>query len=232
RRVMRFEAWRGLSAQYRKAVEGHSPWEPNAKNPPPVYVPDVDSADLSPRLKRTIRNEGIRAAGFIPLLMHGKLVGKFMTYYDEPHVFTDDELDLALTIARQLAHGIQRRRSEEALSASEEQMRATVEQAIAGVARSDRNGRITFANRRFCELMGYEGSEIIGKNASAFTHPGDMKTTAVRFQRLIKQAKPFELEKRYVRKDGSVIWVSVSASPVCDPRGRVYAAIAVVVDIT
>src|SRR5262249_36469539 len=104
RRVMRFEAWRGLSAQYRKAVEGHSPWEPNAKNPPPVYVSDVDSADLSPRLKRTIRNEGIRAAGFIPLLMHGRLVGKFMTYYDKPHVFTDDELDLALTIARQLAH--------------------------------------------------------------------------------------------------------------------------------
>ena len=230
--VLRFVAWRGLSEQYRKAVSGHSPWKPNTRNPPPVYVPDVDSADLAPALKRTIKKDGIRAAGFIPLLAGGKLIGGFVTYYDEPHVFTDDGLDLALNIARQLAHGIQRKQSERALSESEEQLRATVEQAIAGVARSDREGRIIFANRRFCQIIGYRESELIGKNASHFTHPADMKQTGALFERLIKRGKAFELEKRYLRKDGSVIWVNVSASPVRDARGRVSAAVAVVVDIT
>src|SRR4030095_11207467 len=60
--VMRFVAWRSLSERYRKAVEGHSPWKPVAKNPKPVCINDVDIADIPKSLKSTIRNEGIRAA--------------------------------------------------------------------------------------------------------------------------------------------------------------------------
>jgi len=91
-KVMRFVAWRGLSEKYRKAVEGHSPWKSDAKNPKPVCINDADIADILKPLKSAIRSEGIRAAAFIPLVSSRKLIGKFMTYYDAPHVFTDDEL--------------------------------------------------------------------------------------------------------------------------------------------
>ena len=82
--VMRFTAWRGLSDPYRRAVEGHSPWTPDAIEPQPIVVPDVTKdASLAPFLP-TIQAEGIAGMAFIPLVSLGRLVGKFMVYLDEP----------------------------------------------------------------------------------------------------------------------------------------------------
>jgi PAS domain S-box-containing protein len=231
-KVMRFVAWRGLSERYRKAVEGHSPWKPDAKSPKPVCISDADIADIPKLLKSTIRSEGIRAAAFIPLVSSQKLIGKFMTYYDAPHVFTEDELKLATTIATQLAQAIEHKRDEEALRESEARLRATVEQATAGVARYDTNGRIVFANRTLCKMLGYTESELIGKRVADVTYRDDRKKTMRLFQRMIRLGKPFEVEKRYVRKDGSVLWADVSASAVREPNGKAQSTVAVIVDIT
>ena len=230
--VMRFVAWRGLSERYRKAVEGHSPWKPDAKRPEPVCINDIDIADLPKPLKSTIRNEGIRAAAFIPLVSSHKLIGKFMTYYDAPHVFTDDELKLATTIATQVAQAIEHKRDEEALRESEARLRATVEQATAGVARCDRNGRIVFANRTLCKMLGYTESELIGKSLADVTYRDDLEKTMRLFQRMIQLGKSFDVEKRYLRKDGSVLWAAVSASAVREPSGKARSTVAVIVDIT
>jgi PAS domain S-box-containing protein len=110
--IMKFVAWRGLSDGYRRAVEGHSPWTRGTKDPQPICVSDIDSAELDSALKATVKAEGIRALAFIPLTASGGLVGKFMTYYEAPHTFTDAELDLAVTIARQLGFGLERVRAE------------------------------------------------------------------------------------------------------------------------
>src|SRR6185437_3936841 len=59
--VMRFVAWRGLSDGYRNAVEGHSPWAPDVKEPEPVCVSDVETADLSDDLRAVVAAEGIGA---------------------------------------------------------------------------------------------------------------------------------------------------------------------------
>ncbi|MDK1387856.1 PAS domain S-box protein [Sinorhizobium sp. 8-89] len=120
---MRFVAWRGLSDHYRRAVEGHSPWTPEAQDPDPIFVEDVTRAELSDELRATIASEGIAALGFIPLITEGRLVGKFMAYYDRPHVFVETEISLALTIARQLGFSIQRIRAERARQLAEEQLR-------------------------------------------------------------------------------------------------------------
>jgi len=111
--VMRFVAWRGLSDTYRQAVDGHSPWARDEIDPRPTTVPDVAAAEMDDSLKVVVRNEGIGALGFIPLITGGKLTGKFMTYYDTSHVFGDEELGLSQTIARQLALSIDRRRANE-----------------------------------------------------------------------------------------------------------------------
>ncbi|MGB9475429.1 MAG: PAS domain S-box protein [Candidatus Udaeobacter sp.] len=230
--VMRFAAWRGLSERYRKAVEGHSPWKPDAKNPKPVCIDDVDIADIPKRLKSTIRREGIRAAAFIPLVSSQKLIGKFMAYYDVPHVFTEEELKLATTIATQVAQAIEQKRDEEALRESEARLRATVEQATAGVARCDTNGRIVFANRTLCKMLGYTESELIGRSVADVTYRDDLEKTMRLFQRMVQVGKSFELEKRYVRKDGSVLWADVSANVVREPSGNAQSTVAVIVDIT
>jgi two-component system CheB/CheR fusion protein len=119
--VMRFAASRGLSEGYRAAVEGHSPWTAEETDPAPICVSDIAETDESDALKATVKAEGITGLAFIPLLSGGRLVGKFMTYYDRRHDFAPTEIDLALTIARQLGFGIERKRAEEDRRMADEQ---------------------------------------------------------------------------------------------------------------
>ena len=125
--VMRFAAWRGLSDGYRQAVEGHSPWTRDTKEPQPICLEDIGSADIAEELKATVKAEGIGALAFIPLMVKGELIGKFMTYYVAPHAFGRPEIDLAITIARQLGFGIERMRAEEALRESKEHLAAELD---------------------------------------------------------------------------------------------------------
>jgi two-component sensor histidine kinase len=67
-----------------------------------------------------VRGEGIRALAFIPLTARGELVGKFMTYYGDRHAFAGAEIDLAVTIARQLGFSLERLRAEDARRRAEE----------------------------------------------------------------------------------------------------------------
>ncbi len=119
---MGLASWRGLSEEYRKAVDGHSVWKPNDPNPQPVCIENVDLAQLSGAVRK-VKSEGIRALAFVPLVSDGQLMGKFMIYFNSVHPFSDKEIELCLTIARALAFAIDRKRSEEALEASQAKLR-------------------------------------------------------------------------------------------------------------
>jgi len=121
-RVMRLVAWRGLSEEYRRAAEGHSPWRPDDPDPTPIGFGNIERVDLDVKLKERIRLEGIRAAAFIPLVTDGRLIGKFMTCFDSLHEFRDDEMSLSITIARQLAFALQRHRSTQELYEAQRQL--------------------------------------------------------------------------------------------------------------
>jgi len=110
--VMRFAAWRGISAEYRCAVEGHSPWRPDTPNPEPLVVPDVTLEPSLAAFLPTIESERIAAMAFIPLVSLGRVIGKFMLYYDEPHALSTNELQLVSLIAWQVAFAVERTRAE------------------------------------------------------------------------------------------------------------------------
>lgn len=136
--VMRFKAWRELSDAYRAAVEGHSPWKRDTVDPQPVTVADVATEQSLAGLLPVISNEGIRALAFVPLVDDsGQLLGKFMLYFDAPHVWTDAELQLARTIARHVSFAIARhRRVTELRASSAEQERLLMEAHEANRAKS------------------------------------------------------------------------------------------------
>lgn len=106
--VMRFRAWRHLSDAYRAAVEGHSPWPREASAPEPVLVPDVAVDRGLEAFRPLFVQEGIGALSFIPLVMGGRLIGKFMVYYDRPHAFALHEIETARAIGNHLASVIHR----------------------------------------------------------------------------------------------------------------------------
>ena len=125
-----------------------------------------------------------------------------------------------------------RKRTENALRESEERSRAVIHQSTAGIAGTDLAGHIIFANEKFCSMLGYKERELVGKTIFEITHPGDLAESKRLFNRIVRKAEPYQLEKRYRRKDGSFLWVSVSASPLRDADGKTHSAVSVIVDIT
>ena len=104
--VMRFKASRGLSDRYRRAVEGHSPWSPDEPNAQPLLVPDVDADPAMAAYRDVFLAEGIRALGFVPLIHRRRLLGKFMVYAASPRHFSTHEVELARTVAAQIAQAV------------------------------------------------------------------------------------------------------------------------------
>lgn len=135
--VMRFKAWRGLSDPYRAAVEGHSPWQPDDKDAIPIAVEDVL---LDPSLQEyldTFDSEGIRSLIFVPLLFEGRVLGKFMAYFDQPHQFRDEEIQLAQTVGNHVAFAIDRQVREMKLRELNESLEERVRERTAELTRAN-----------------------------------------------------------------------------------------------
>ena len=114
--VMRFKAWHGLSDGYRAAVEGHSPWTRDTRDPQPVAIADVSADPSLAALRDVISAEGIHALAFVPLIDDtGSLLGKFMLYFDAVHQWADAELRLAQTVAHHVAFAVTRHRRDSEL---------------------------------------------------------------------------------------------------------------------
>ena len=133
--VMRYKAWKGISDRHRAAMERPISinWRRGARNVQAVTVADVTKdPSLSPLLP-AFASEGIRALALIPLLGNGGLIGKFVLYYDAPHEFLTEELQLAQTIATHVAFAAERHLAEAALRESEERFRRVFEEGPLGL---------------------------------------------------------------------------------------------------
>jgi PAS domain S-box-containing protein len=208
--AMRIVGARGLSAEYQAAVEGHSPWDRDAVDPQPIPIPDIETSDLEPSLKDVVRKEGIRALHFIPLVSGTELIGKFMTYYNGPHVFSREELDLAVGLARQLAFGISRLRTEMALRHSEHELADFFESASLGLHWVDANGIIVRANRAELEMLGYTSDEYVGRHIAEFHVDHDVIADIL--DRLLRGDLINDYPARLKSKDGSIRDVIINSS--------------------
>ena len=126
----------------------------------------------------------------------------------------------------------ERTRAEEALRRSEEHLRAIINQSNAGIASCDLSGRFLFANQKFREMLGYTDSELVVRTIFTITHPDDVDITKSRFGKMVQRRQSVEMEKRYIRKDRSLIWVNVCDTPVLDAAGKPLSAVAVAIDVT
>ncbi|MBW4483756.1 MAG: PAS domain S-box protein [Tildeniella torsiva UHER 1998/13D] len=126
-----------------------------------------------------------------------------------------------------------RQRAERALKASEERFRATFEQAAVGMTQADVTGRFVKVNQPFCQLVGYSPAELWLKSYADITHPADLAEDRTNLERLLAgEATSFTMEKRYLRRDRTVVWGSLAVSLVRDGLGQPQYFIAVANDIT
>ena len=231
--VMQFVASRGLSENYRSAAAGHSPWKQGEKGARPIGIADIREADIDEDLKSAIAQEGIAALGFVPLISDEKLIGKLMTYFDKPHAFTEAEFELAMTVANQIAPGVERRRNEARLIENEERLRLATQAGKVGVWDWDIKANRVEWTEALYEIHGLRKDEFAGtvEGFAGLIHPEDRSKVQESIERSLKTGEPYNSEFRTVRPDGELRWLITNARVLMDESGP-YRLIGATADIT
>ena len=176
---------------------------------------------------------GIGAIALIPLLNEKQWEATLCVNHRHTWDWRSDELQLMRDVAARLWSGAKRARAIEALRESEEHARRTLaEQMVAGVAESDLNGKFTMINQRYSDITGYTKTELLELRISDITHPEDWLRNAELYNSLFETGESSFIEKRYLRKDGSEVWVNTHVSPIRDGEGEIEGSVSVVIDVT
>jgi len=195
-----------------------------------------------------LRREHRRSILCVPLVKQARLKG--VLYLENnlaPGVFTPNRLAILELLASQAAISLdharlyadliqennERRKAEEALRASEERWSILADNSSAGIALIALNGRFIAANLALQEMLGYTESELQARSVTDITHEEDRTSTEARIADAYDgQRRVYRLEKRYLRKNGHVMWADVS-SVLVPASGNVSAFFSVIiVDIT
>ncbi|QGN54796.1 PAS domain S-box protein [Novosphingobium sp. Gsoil 351] len=118
------------------------------------------------------------------------------------------------------------------LEARERRFSAYVNQTAAGFGEVDATGRFSRVNDRFCEITGYSREELLERTMLSITHPDDVARNVPLFEAAVAHGTPYVHEKRYIRKDGAIIWVNNSVSVITETDGELSGVLAVSIDVT
>ncbi len=110
-----------------------------------------------------------------------------------------------------------RKQAQQKLKDSEERFRATFEQAAVGIAHVDLNGRWLRVNQRLCEIVGYSSEELLELTFQDITHPNDLEKDLDYVRQMIAgEIETYSMEKRYIRKDKTIVWIELTVSLVSE----------------
>ena len=207
--VMRFVASRGISDEYRAAVEGHSPWTPESTDAVPIIVGDVRTAAAMAPLLPAFEREGIAALAFFPLVSMDRVIGKFMLYFDTPHVPGAGQMQLASLMASQVAFAVQRITVETQLRRNEHRLRFALDAAAMGTWDWDLTTNKVEWSENLASLHGLPERAFDGSFASyeREIHPEDRPRVLASAARAVNEGIPHDVEYRIVAPDGTVRWV-------------------------
>ena len=136
-------------------------------------------------------------------------------------------------VAQVFANALARRRAEQALRESEALGRATFEQAAVGIAHVGLDGRWLRVNDKLCAIVGHGREELLQRTFQDVTHPADLEGDLELVRQVLSGAiRTYSMEKRYVRRDGSLVWANLTVSLARNAAGEPRHFISVLEDIT
>jgi diguanylate cyclase (GGDEF)-like protein/PAS domain S-box-containing protein len=198
----------------------------------PLWVPDILR---DPRVTDTSVTEltGWHSAFLFPIGTEAGISG-VLDFYAR-HIREPDGrlLQLIHTLGREIGHFYRRALALEQLRGSEQLYATTFDLAEIGIAHVGLDGRFVHANRCLCRMFGYSRTELLSKTVREISHPEDVDVTNAERKRLhAGEIDTFRCEKRYLHKDGSVIWVSLTVASRRDSSGQCAYDISIMQDIS
>jgi diguanylate cyclase (GGDEF)-like protein/PAS domain S-box-containing protein len=221
------ESSRGISMPPGQGLIGHA-WASGE----PLWSADV-SRDTRSNVSARVREAGVHGAFICPVTFESRTVGVLSmssSIVRQP----DERLTRTMRlVGAQIGQFLSRKHAEAALAESEVRFRQTFELAASGIAQVDLGGHFLDVNRKLCDMLGYAESELIGLSVKDISHPDDRdKTDPERARMRAGEVPSVQLEKRYLRKDGSVLWVNLTVALARNARGEPTHEIAIMEDIT
>jgi diguanylate cyclase (GGDEF)-like protein/PAS domain S-box-containing protein len=198
----------------------------------PVWIGDVARDQGTQRLER-VEGLGWNTALMIPVKAGQATVG--VLEFCAPRVSAPDPqfLRVLRTTSSEIAHFYQRSVAVEKLRESEERFSSTMELAAIGIAHVGDGGRFIYVNPQLCTMLGYTEQELLSMTVRDVSHPGDVALTDESRDKLRSgQIRSFKMEKRYLRKDGTPVWVGLTIASKRDRDGEHRYDISVVEDIS
>jgi two-component system cell cycle sensor histidine kinase/response regulator CckA len=189
-----------------------------------------DDLDTSLRRRRTMLEGEARAYSFEKRYIHknGSIVWINLTTSVMRSAPADPSV--SISVIEDISQG---KAAEAALRESEERFRATFEQAAVGITIVAGDGRFLSVNQRLSDMVGYSPRELANLRFQDITHPDDLELNlALRRPMVANDAPAYAMEKRYIHKDGSIVWVHVTASQARDVAGQTGYSIGIIQDIT
>ncbi len=178
--------------------------------------------------------QDIKSLIVVPIMLKGKFWG--FLGFDDTHterIWTDDEESILKIAAASFGNAIERRRIEKELRSSEQRYRATFEQAAVGIVQTTLGGVFTKVNRAMCEFLGYSTEELLKKSFPEVTVEGDLEKDREKLHSMLKGTiDSFTTEKRYVCKNGAVVWGNVTLSLVRNSNFQPEYVVGVIENIT
>jgi PAS domain S-box-containing protein len=198
----------------------------------PVFIPDVTRDPAFTRQELALA-EGLNSLYAFPVIAGEGVLG-VIELFGKKHRAFDQALHYTLSlVGRELGHYVQERRAKEGLRDSEEQFRATFENAAVGIAHVAPDGSFLRVNKRLCEITGFTPEELRTKTFQDITHPSDLDADLANLRQMLEgEIDRFSKDKRYLRKDGSIVWARLMVGCVRKNDGQIDYFISVVKDIS
>ncbi|MEI8133136.1 MAG: PAS domain S-box protein, partial [Leptolinea sp.] len=171
----------------------------------------------------------------VPAVLGSQAVGQIALCNAEKD-YSDRDLKTIQRLSEPLALAVHRHNAETVLNESEKRFRTIFQQAAVGVALVEtKTGVFNKINKKFCDFLGYPMAELLGVSFQAITHPDDVQESEYN-NNLLESGKmsEYSIDKRYVTKDGRVVWGNLTVSPLWAPGEELvdHFHIAVVQDLT
>jgi diguanylate cyclase (GGDEF)-like protein/PAS domain S-box-containing protein len=198
----------------------------------PLWVTDLAS-DSRVAHRDLVRRTECNSAFLFPVLSQGKPIG--VLDFNARRIPEPDDglLHVIHMLGTQIGTFYERALMLEQLRTSEERFSNTVELAAIGISHVANDGRFIHVNRSLCEMLGYTREELLALNVKQLSHPEDQNVTDESRRKLLAgETDSIRMEKRYIRKDGTPIWVRINVAANRAPDGTLLYDISAVEDIS
>ena len=200
-----------------------------------VQIPDVSELPAEASAERIFfQSVSDKSIVVVPMVYNKLLVGFLgFDFVAKSHVWSSEMVVLLKILGEIFVNALERKRAEDALRESEQRFRAVFEGTAIAIALSDLDGHIVQSNKPFQQLVGYSGEDLVNLRFADITHVEDTRQNLDYFRQLIEGKRShYAMEKRYIKKDGSFVWVNLLVSLLRDAKGNPVYSIAMVQDIT